>query len=166
MTVIAAAREALPKQVPSPRRPPARDARRRLLSVASESADNNSVEVVSPELVLVDPLLRTAALAALPEPGDCLASGRPAPVAGFNCATAASLVLRTGNGVDAPTPAGGTPDDAIMFAARDVEPETTRHAGTSLRMRAALLGVFLFAYFLGSPLLEFIADTAQAALPA
>jgi hypothetical protein len=95
---------------------------------------------LSPELVLVDPALREAALAALPAPRDCLATRRPTPVVALTRSTA--------------------PESARVD--RDVE--HVNRSKLAVPLLALVSGGFLFAYFLGSPVLELL-DASRAALP-
>lgn len=131
-----------------------------------QPADNTLVTLVSPELVLVDPLLRAAALAALPQPDDCLACRR-STVVGQRDVTHARVPERL-EAVDTSSPVllGGAPVVPDGVPTAPFEPAASgHHTALSLPALAAVLAAFLFAYFLGSPLLELVGGAALAIRP-
>ena len=104
---------------------------------------------VSPELVLVDPALREAALAGLPAPRDCLAARRPA-----------ASVLPTRR-TAAPAPLNGDLEPASRPRG---DLDHARRLRVAVSLLALVSGAFLFAYFLGAPVLELL-EASRAALP-
>jgi hypothetical protein len=119
----------------------------------------SDMTTVSPELVLVDPVLREAALAALPMPADSLPGARQAPVAACH---------REPPRVEVPRPTERAPRldrfDNQSLRAAPAELDAGR-APTAAFALLAVSGVFGFAYFLGAPVLELI-EALGAALPA
>lgn len=120
-------------------------------------ADTAPVGLVSPELVLVDPTLREAALAALPSPSDCLT--RPDPVRPTTPQETEPVVPATVPVV--------VPETTLRSPARSERPTPVRAHKPSVvaddRRRVGpvilvlvLLCLFLSAYFLGPALLDLL----------
>jgi hypothetical protein len=134
----------------------------RALSVVPQ-VDTPRMGLVSPELALVDPELRAAALAALPTPSDCLSVHRPTPAA------RRSEPLQI---VPAPAPqaqaqarasrhsiaVATVPDHPVVVPAPPPPPDAHegRRTAATIRILAVLLCVFLCAYFLVPPLLDLL----------
>jgi hypothetical protein len=114
---------------------------------------------VSPELVLVDPTLREVALASLPAPGDCLARQRPEPAVVGKGRPACLLAEPLGE-IAGP----GNRSALSQPALETVFTERERGRAAEALPILAALTAFLFAYFLGSPLLELL-EAGRAALP-
>lgn len=123
-------------------------------------ADTAPVGLVSPELVLVDPTLREAALAALPSPSDCLTRPRPASVASVENtqeqlvpapapapARIPETTLRSPAAAERPTP--------VRVHRPSVVADDRRRVGPAILV-LVLLCLFLSAYFLGPALLDFL----------
>lgn len=121
-------------------------------------ADTAPVGLVSPELVLVDPTLREAALAALPSPSDCLTRPRPASVARAENtqeqlvpapapARIPETTLRSPALAERPTP--------VPVHRPSVVADDRRRVGPAILV-LVLLCLFLSAYFLGPALLDLL----------
>ncbi len=127
--------------------------------------DTPAMGSISPELALVDPELRAAALAALPTPSDCLAE-RPTPVA-RRPEPLRIVTAPAPDPVPAPAPAppesiatARAPDERVALLPRAAAPSPAAHEGrrtaATIRVLALLLAVFLCAYFLVPPLLDLL----------
>ena len=129
-------------------------------------ADTAAVGLVSPELVLVDPTLREAALAALPSPSDCLTRPRPASVARAENTQAPVDPAPAPAPAPVPTPARireTTPrrpavserPTPVRAHKPSVVAADTRRVGPAILV-LVLLCLFLSAYFLGPALLDLL----------
>lgn len=126
----------------------------RLVSISTPTrrADNTSMEPVSPELALVDPLLRAATMTALPEPGDCLAR-RPGTL---ELSVVSARSPERLEHVD-------IPPSTSLDTGRSSRTSVPERSARSLAALMALLGAFLFSSFLGSPVLELFGEAVDAA---
>ena len=121
-------------------------------------ADTAAVGLVSPELVLVDPTLREAALAALPSPSDCLTRPRPSSVA--RAANTEEPVVPAPAPARIPettrrSPAPAERPTPVRVHRPPVVADDRRRVGPAILVLLVLC-LFLSAYFLGPALLDLL----------
>jgi hypothetical protein len=121
--------------------------------LAAPKGSNLGSGLLSPELALVDPVLRTAALAALPSPSDCLAA-RDSALAGESVNRSSSSKGGASEGARAQTASHPITPARPNVAVADIGSETS--AARKVRTLAVLLAVFLSAYFVIPALLDLL----------